>query len=152
VSCIECGSVLLGQDESPQRHQVSDIPVVKPHITEFQRYTLKCVCCGKLTQTERRLGMPKGEFGVSIEATVGYLSGKFGLSQPETQQALGGLFGLEIGLGSVSRLENQVSAALEDIVKKLRLKLKIVAASISTKQVGVRYASDFGCEGRRQNC
>lgn len=137
VSCAGCGSLLLGQDETPQRHQVSDIPVVKPSITEYQRHTLKCVCCGKSTQAEWPSGMPEGEFGTSVEATVGYLSGEFGLSQRETQEALEGLFGLEIGLGSVSRLENQVSEALEAIVEEATAEIKN-SPSVNVDETGWR--------------
>lgn len=137
TSCSGCGALLLGEDELPQRHQVSDIPIIQPYITEFQRHSIKCSCCGQKTQAEWPVEMPEGAFGPSVAATVGYLSGEFGLSQRETQQALEGLFGLELGLGSVSRIENQVSAALENIVKEAETEIQS-SASVNVDETSWR--------------
>jgi len=44
--CKHCGAVLPGNDLNPRRHQVWDIPKVKPHVTEYQLHTLPCLFCG----------------------------------------------------------------------------------------------------------
>ena len=46
ISCEKCGALLLGEDPTPYRHQVTELPIVKPHITEYQVHRLTCLCCG----------------------------------------------------------------------------------------------------------
>ena len=44
--CRRCGEQLAGNDAQPWRHQVVELPPVRPHITEYQRHRLKCPRCG----------------------------------------------------------------------------------------------------------
>jgi transposase len=39
-ACGCCGGRLVGQDQDPWRHQVTDIPPVRPVVTEYQLHTL----------------------------------------------------------------------------------------------------------------
>ena len=48
-ACCHCGEVLRGEDANPYRWQVTDIPPVKPIVTEHQVHTLRCTC-GKTTR------------------------------------------------------------------------------------------------------
>ncbi len=34
IRCEQCGALLLGEDPAPYRHQVTELPIVKPHVTE----------------------------------------------------------------------------------------------------------------------
>jgi transposase len=45
VVCQACGSLLLGYDSASQRHQVTEVPLVKARVTEHQVHTLTCPCC-----------------------------------------------------------------------------------------------------------
>src|ERR1035437_8738490 len=40
LACAACGVLLLGEDPAPGRHQVTDIPPVRPRVTEYRRHTL----------------------------------------------------------------------------------------------------------------
>ncbi|MEI7699160.1 MAG: IS66 family transposase zinc-finger binding domain-containing protein [Planctomycetia bacterium] len=42
AACTDCGSRLSGEDPNPKRHQVTDLPPVKPIVTEHQVHTLQC--------------------------------------------------------------------------------------------------------------
>ena len=53
-SCKQCGTLLLGDDEAPERHQVTELPRITPIVTEYRRYRLCCVACGASTQAPRR--------------------------------------------------------------------------------------------------
>ena len=118
VCCGECGSLLLGEDSRPVRHQVSELPRVKPVVTEYRRHTLECLACGVKTRGDWPVEMPRGSFGPRVQATVGYLTGRFGVSQRDVEEMMGAVFHTDVALGSVPALEQRVSAALEEPVKE----------------------------------
>src|SRR5690349_7972482 len=41
-ACGRCGHRLLGTDPQPARHQVAEVPRVRPVVTEYRRHTLAC--------------------------------------------------------------------------------------------------------------
>ena len=46
TSCRRCGERLQGTDPEPRRHQVWEIPLPQPIVTESQLHRLKCTCDG----------------------------------------------------------------------------------------------------------
>src|SRR5262245_58224297 len=72
--CEQCGALLLGNDEAPERHQVTELPRLTPRVTEYRRHRLYCVACGGSTQAPWPATMPSGSFGPRVQATVGYLT------------------------------------------------------------------------------
>src|SRR5215831_16619055 len=61
--CGQCGTLLLGEDAEPERHQVTELPRITPVVTEYRRYRLCCVACGAQTQVPWPTTMPLGSFG-----------------------------------------------------------------------------------------
>ena len=112
LACAGCGGLLLGEDAAPGRHQVTDLPPVRPRVREYRRHTLTCQACGEATTPPWPEEMPRGDFGPRVAGTVAVLRGRLGLSQRETVEALDTLCGLAVGLGSVSTLQAAVSDAL----------------------------------------
>lgn len=110
--CEQCGTLLLGDDPKPERHQVTEFPRLKPLVTEYRRHRLWCVACGASTQAPWPVTMPPGSFGPRVQATVGYLTGRIGASQREVQEILATLCQTEVSVGSIATLEHAVSAAL----------------------------------------
>jgi transposase len=110
--CGQCGTLLLGEDEAPERHQVADLPRLTPMVTEYRRHCLRCVACGTRTQAPWPASMPVGQFGPRVQATVGYLTGRIGASQREVQEILATLCQTEVSVGSIAALEQAVSMAL----------------------------------------
>jgi len=51
--CRRCGETLAGDDPNPLRHQVFELPEIKPIITEYQRHRLTCPCCNISTATSQ---------------------------------------------------------------------------------------------------
>ena len=51
--CRGCGAALRGTDPAPRRQQVTELPVVRPTITEYQWHTLTCARCGVATRAPR---------------------------------------------------------------------------------------------------
>ena len=112
TSCGACGALLLGEDSQPQRHQVTELPRIEPHVTEYRRPTLTWLACGSETLGACPADMPSGDFGQHLQATTGYLSGRMGMSQREITEMMETVFQIDLGLGSISTLEMVVSDAL----------------------------------------
>jgi hypothetical protein len=114
--CRQCGTLLLGEDAEPERHQVTEVPRIAPVVTEYRRHCLRCVACGAHTQAEWSATMPTGSFGPRLHATVGYLTGRIGASQREVQDILATLYQTEVSVGGIGGLEQAVSGALATAV------------------------------------
>ena len=110
--CGQCGTLVLGDDAEPERHQVTDFPRITPVVTEYRRHCLRCVACGARTQAPWPATMPPGSFGPRVQATVGYLTGRIGASQRDVQDMLATLWQTEVSVGGIGVLEQAVSAAL----------------------------------------
>jgi transposase len=110
--CGQCGTLLLGEDAEPERHQVTELPRITPVVTEYRRHCLWCVACGARTQAAWPATMPTGSFGPRVQAIVGYLTGRIGASQREVQDIFATLYQTEVSVGGVGALEQAVSAAL----------------------------------------
>ena len=118
-SCGGCGTRLLGAtgDVEPRRHQVVDIPQPKAHVTEYRMHGCACAC-GTTTFAGLPDGVPRGTFGPALMAVVGYLGGRCRLSKRLIAELLSDIVGVEISLGAVSKLEKQISEALEAPVQE----------------------------------
>ena len=109
--CAQCGAPLRGDDPTPLRHQVTEVPKVTPHVTEYQVHTLACRC-GGTTRAPLPPGVPAGAFGPRLQATVAVCTGVYRLSRRTTVGLLQDLFGVELALGSVTACEQATSQAL----------------------------------------
>ena len=111
-ACDNCGKELPEvSDEDPFRHQVTELPPVKPHVTEHRRHLVTCTC-GCETRAGLPPEVPKGIFGPRLVATVTLLTGLYRLSKRNARRVLRELFGVEMSLGSVSQCERLMSDAL----------------------------------------
>ena len=134
-TCESCGQPLEGEDEHPQRHQVVEIPPVKAQVTEYELHTLRCSHCGGLTEAAWPDGVPRGAFGPRVQALVGLLSGSYRLSKRLMEELLADAFGVELSLGTVCGLEQQVSQAVGAPVE---------AARVHVQQQGVANLDETG--------
>lgn len=66
--CRRCQRPLWGEDPQAQRHQVVEVPPVKPVVTEYQLHRLRCPDCGGSTRAELPTGVPMGGFGPRVQA------------------------------------------------------------------------------------
>lgn len=119
TACRSCGRKLRGTDPSPRRHQVTDLPPVEPTTVEHRLHTLEC-SCGERTCGELPADVPPGAFGPRLQALVGLLTGAYRVSKRNTVQLLADCFGVKLALGSIKRLEDDLSAALTEPVEEAR--------------------------------
>lgn len=120
ANCAGCGRKLRGDDPQPERHQVSEVPVVRAEVTEYRRQALRCRRCGVITRADWPAGVARTNFGPRAQAVVGYLTGRLGASHRDVTEAMAVLYGLVLSTGSVSAIQRQVSEALADPVEEAR--------------------------------
>jgi transposase len=118
TSCTNCGRKLRGHDPHPERHQVSELPVVKAEVTEYRRHTLCCGACGEWTRADWPSNVPRTNFGPRAQAVVAYLTGRMGASHRDVVEVMQVLYGLFISTGSVASIQRQVSHALSAPVEE----------------------------------
>src|SRR5688572_6054594 len=78
--CRGCHAPLSGDDPTPFRHQVLEMPPLKPVVTEYQWYQLVCPACGETTRAPWPKGVPRGPYGPRVHATVALCTGSYRLS------------------------------------------------------------------------
>jgi transposase len=118
--CRRCQHRLQGEDAQPQRHQVTEIPLMKPVVTEYQLHQLVCPACGEATRAEVPPGIPTGGFGPRLQAITALCTGAYHLSKRTTQSVLEDLFGVSLGLGTVANLEQATAQAVATPVAEAR--------------------------------
>jgi transposase len=109
--CRRCGRPLRGTDSTPLRHQVAELPVVRPDIVEYQLQRLTCPgchtsTCGRLPQEVH------GQFGPRLEATLALLAGCHRLGLRPVVALASALWGLDLSPGIVSKLRGRTAEAL----------------------------------------
>jgi transposase len=110
--CARCQHPLHGEDGQPQRHQVTDLPPVRPVVTEYQLHGLGCPACGVTTRATLPVGVPTGGFGPRAHAIVALCTGAYHLSKRTTQDVMADLFGIPLSLGTIANLEHATVQAL----------------------------------------
>ena len=111
TECRRCGQSLSGTDQEPLRHQVWELPEIKPHVTEYQQHRLVCTCgcstCGELPQ-----GVPTGQAGPRLIAFVGLLMACFRQSKRRTAQFLSLILNQPASPGWIVSLQNRGAEAV----------------------------------------
>lgn len=110
--CRNCGEGLTGEDPTPYRHQILELPVLRPQITEHQLHQLTCEHCGTATRAKLPDTVGVSHYGARLTAAVGLLSSENYQSHSKVKTLLNRLFGIEISIASVNRLRQEISAAL----------------------------------------
>jgi transposase len=125
TECRRCGAKLSGSDVEPLRHQVWELPEIKPEVTEYQRHRLTCPCCGETTCAELPAGVPKGQSGPQLMALVALLMAFYRQSKRRTAEFLTTLLGQPCCPALTVKIENQVTEALRPSYQELAAELPI---------------------------
>jgi transposase len=118
--CHHCQHPLQGEDPQPHRHQVTELPPVKPRVTEYRLHRLLCPACGVATRADVPPGVPPGGFGPRVQATVALCTGAYHLSKRTTQDVMADLFGISVSLGTIANLEQAIVKAVAAPVAEAR--------------------------------
>src|SRR4051794_30807829 len=110
-ACRRCGQALTGVDPEPLRHQVWELPEIKPIVTEYQRHRLACPC-GCSTCGELPAGVPPGQAGPRLIAFAGLLMACFRQSKRRAAQFLGMILHQPASAGWLVLLQDRAAEAV----------------------------------------
>lgn len=116
--CRECGVPLSGEDSTPYRHQIVELPPIEPIVIEHRLHQLACEHCGALTRSELPEGVTRRGYGERLSALVGLLSGGYRQSHRQVKTLLAALANIKMSTGSINRLRQEMSVALSHPVQQ----------------------------------
>ena len=102
-----------GRGVPPQeRHQVWELPEIKPVVTEHRRLAGWCPHCRVWVKPDLPVEVGKSAFGPRLQAWVALLTGRFRQSRRQVVDLLREMCGIEVSLGSIQTLCEETAAAL----------------------------------------
>jgi transposase len=117
-ACRRCGESLTGVDLQPIRHQVWELPEIRPIITEYQQRRLTCGCgcstCGALPP-----GVPAGQAGPRLIAFSGLLVACFRQSERRAASFLGAILQQPASPAWMASLQNRAAEAVRPAYDEL---------------------------------
>jgi len=117
-TCRRCGSGLTGTDQHPLRHQVWDIPEIKPIITEYQQHRLTC-SCGATTCGALPAGVPTGQSGPRLIAFTATLMAHFRQSKRRAALFISSVLNIPCCPALTVKHQNIVTQALKTSYQEL---------------------------------
>jgi len=102
----------------PRRHQVTELPPIEAHITEYQCPHVVCPACGKMTQAPLPEDV-EGQFGPQLTALVAYLTVVCRLPRLVVRRLLEGVLQIPISVGSTQHAWEEASAAVAPVYQEL---------------------------------
>ena len=113
--CACCGGRLHDAELEPLRTQVSELPKIESHVTEYRQYAGECLECDAIT----REPLPPevvGAFGPQLVALVAYMTGGLRLSKRVVAKFLADVLNVSMATGTVCKVEQRVCRALQPAV------------------------------------
>lgn len=120
AQCRRCGHALTGDDPQPLRHQVLELPEIRPEVTEYQLHRLRCPQCGLSTCAALPAGVPRGGQGPRLQAALALMTGAYRMSKRMVQTFCADVLGVPICAGQVCACEAEVTTATEPVMQELR--------------------------------
>jgi transposase len=119
TECRRCGEKLSGCDPQPLRHQVWELPEIKPLVSEYQRHRLACPACGETTCADLPCGVPLGQSGPRLMAFTALLMAYYRQSKRRTAEFLRTLLGQPCCAALTVKIENTVTLAVRPAYEEL---------------------------------
>jgi transposase len=119
-TCRDCARPLIGDDPHPAVHQVHEIPVAKPHVTEYRCHRLACPHCGTTTVAPVPAEAATG-YGPRAQAVAALLTGSCRLGKRGTSRLFDDLFGLPLSPAAVCTLQHRTAEALKPVAEEALL-------------------------------
>ena len=112
-ACRHCGRRLHARHTvaDPRRHQVTELPPIAAHITEYRCHRRQCPDCGVITPAP----LPDehaNQFGPQLTALIAYLTVVCRMPRLVVQRFLAGALQIPISLGSTQNAWEETSASV----------------------------------------
>jgi transposase len=134
-----CGRPVTGSDPMPWRHQVVEVPLVVPHVTEYQLHRLGCPQCGIRTCGELPTGVLPVCYGPRLASVVALCSGAYRMSKRMVASFCRDVLGVELSVGEICQLEQAVSRAVAPAVEEAHLYVQSCDTNIDETPWKERY-------------
>ena len=119
TNCRGCGGKLTGNDETPLRHQVWELPPIKPIITEYQRHRLTCECCQMTTCATLPEGVSDSQAGPRLTALAAILMSCFRHSKRQTELFFESVLNVPASTGWLVKLQTRATDTLRPVYDEL---------------------------------
>lgn len=137
-ACRQCARRLSGRHAvgDPRRHQVTELPAIAPHITEYRCHRRQCPDCHTVTLAP----LPDehvNQFGPQLTALIAYLTVVCRMPRLVVQRFLEGALQIPISLGSTHNAWEETSDAVAAPYAELQGALRH-AAVLNADETGHR--------------
>ena len=110
--CATCERPLTAESDGlPKRHQITELPEIKPLVLEHRLHAVRC-SCGHRTRAELPANVPLNSFGPRMVATIALLTGQYRLSKRNAARVFIEVFGVQISASSIVDCERRMSESL----------------------------------------
>lgn len=106
----------------PRRHQVTELPAIEAHITEYQMHNLVCPDCQEATQAPLPAEV-KGHFGPHLTAAMAYMTVLCHIPRRPMKCLLEQVLGIPLSLGTTQNAWEEASAAVAEAYQELEAAL-----------------------------
>jgi transposase len=118
--CRVCGEALSAEDSQPYRHQIVDLPVIKPDVQEYRLHKLECPHCGATTRAKLPLGVSGRCYGSRLAGWISWVSGEHRQSHRKVAELLREGFRITLSRGSINRARQEMSDSVAPAVTQAR--------------------------------
>ena len=127
AKCSHCACNLSAPETletagAPRRHQVTELPKIKAHITEYQCENVLCPGCGKATQAPLPEEV-RGHFGPDLTALMAYLTVVCRMPRRVMVELLEQVLSIPLSLGTAQNSWEEASAAADQPCRELESRL-----------------------------
>lgn len=125
-STCACGGAITTHGE-PYCHQVFELPPIRPIrpiVTEYRCQGGRCTPCGTYHPGPLPAGVPAGQLGPRVLATIATLASQCQITQHKLKTVMAEIFGVRFSVGCVSAAHGKVAEALEPMTTELHAALQ----------------------------
>lgn len=139
AQCECCGHDLTGLPQHEAgRHQIIDLPAMRPIVREVVRYGRYCPGCQSYQRATAPTGYEQGRvFGPHLEGFVLYLHYAHPLSYERVQTILRDVTGMKLSIGSLVNMVKRGQARSQQAADAIRQRIQQVAV-IGSDETGMR--------------
>jgi transposase len=124
AQCSHCRRNLKGVATAgePRRHQVTELPHIEAHITEYRCHRVACPDCGEVTQAPLP-AEAQGQFGPELTALMAYLTVVCRMPRRVVLELLSQVLKIPLSLGSAQNAWEEASEAVAEPCAELEREL-----------------------------
>jgi len=112
--CEHCGADLADGELTGScfKHYVYNLPVIQPIVDEHRCLDVACPHCNLVTSATLPAGVPRGEYGPTVQAMTAMLRGELKQSMRQTSAVMSEILHVPMATGTVAKVQGQVSEVL----------------------------------------